>query len=90
VHSTVVRLTFRPPRVDLADQEAFVRMVRSVFTQRRKTLGNALKAFAGDSAADVLSRAGIDHRRRPETLELAEFAAVANAFAMFSGNHESG
>ena len=79
VHSAVVRLTFRPPRVEVPDQEAFVRLVRSVFTQRRKTIGNALKGFAaqtGHTAAAMLSAAGIDPQRRPETLELAEFAAL--------------
>ena len=81
VHSAVVRLGFRPPTVVLADPDGFVRMVRTVFTQRRKTIGNALKGFgdAGRPASDALATAGIDPRRRPETLELAEFAALANA-----------
>ena len=81
VHSAVVRLAFRPPRVELADPDGFVRMVRSVFTQRRKTLANALKRYAaagGRSAAEVLEEAGIDPRRRPETVTLAEFASLAN------------
>jgi 16S rRNA (adenine1518-N6/adenine1519-N6)-dimethyltransferase len=82
VHSAVVRLAFRPPKVDVGDPDAFVRMVRTTFTQRRKTLGNALKPFAADCgkvAVEVLTGIGIDPRRRPETLELAEFAAVAKA-----------
>jgi 16S rRNA (adenine1518-N6/adenine1519-N6)-dimethyltransferase len=82
VHSAVVRLAFRAPAVELADPEAFVRMVRSVFTQRRKTIGNALKGFAGESgrqAGEVLKAAGIDPQRRPETLKLIEFAALSNA-----------
>ena len=83
VHSAVVRLTFRPPQVELVDAGQFVRLVRSVFTQRRKTIGNALKGFAGEygrQATDVLKAAGIDPQRRPETLALEEFAAVANSF----------
>jgi 16S rRNA (adenine1518-N6/adenine1519-N6)-dimethyltransferase len=83
VHSAVVRLAFRPPKVQIDDPDAFVRMVRTTFTQRRKTVGNALKAFAsetGKDAASVLRGVGIDPQRRPETLELAEFAALANAF----------
>jgi 16S rRNA (adenine1518-N6/adenine1519-N6)-dimethyltransferase len=82
VHSAVVRLTFRPPKVDLGNPDAFVRMVRSVFTQRRKTIANALKGFAveaGRPATDALKVAGIDPQRRPETLELVEFAALSNA-----------
>jgi len=83
VHSAVVRLAFRPPTVDVGDPDAFVRMVRTTFTQRRKTLGNALKPFGveiGRPASEALAATGIDPQRRPETLELAEFAALARAF----------
>ncbi|HEX6213947.1 MAG TPA: 16S rRNA (adenine(1518)-N(6)/adenine(1519)-N(6))-dimethyltransferase RsmA [Vicinamibacterales bacterium] len=83
VHSAVVRLTFRPPKVQLDDPDAFVRMVRTTFTQRRKTVANALKAFAsetGQEAGAVLKAVGIDPQRRPEALELAEFGALSNAF----------
>ena len=83
VHSAVVQLTFRPPTVDIEDQEAFVRMVRSMFTQRRKTLLNALRTYATEtstSAGSALDAAGIDSRRRPETLELAEVARLSRAF----------
>jgi 16S rRNA (adenine1518-N6/adenine1519-N6)-dimethyltransferase len=84
VHSAVVRLTFRPPQVEIEDAERFVRMVRTMFTQRRKTAGNALKPFAAETDTDsaaILMRVGIDPNRRPETLELREFAALSNAFS---------
>jgi 16S rRNA (adenine1518-N6/adenine1519-N6)-dimethyltransferase len=84
VHSAVVRLTFRPPNVAIADQELFVRMVRTMFTQRRKTIANALKPFGVERGVEpvrVLSAAGIDPKRRPETLDLAEMAALAGAFS---------
>jgi 16S rRNA (adenine1518-N6/adenine1519-N6)-dimethyltransferase len=84
VHSAVVRLTFRGPAVRLVDERVFSALVRSVFTQRRKTLGNALKPFAetlGLGSRDVLRAAGIDPVRRPETLTLAEFGHLANLLA---------
>ena len=84
VHSSVVRLTFRPPAIDLADEDAFVAMVRSMFTQRRKTLSNALRAYAesrSHTAAVALSSAGIDPGRRPETLQLDELGRLARFFA---------
>lgn len=83
VQSSVVRLTFRPPTVEITDHEVFVKMVRTMFTQRRKTLSNALKPFAVDrgvAATAPLAAVGIDAMRRPETLTLAEMAALANAF----------
>ena len=84
VHSAVVRLTFRPPAVQLTDEALFEAMVRSMFTQRRKTLSNALKPFAetrGATAASALRDAGIDPQRRPETLQLDELARLAEFFA---------
>jgi len=83
VQSAVVRLSFRPPTVTIPDHAAFVRMVRSMFTQRRKTLLNALKPFAAERSADAgaaLTAAGIDPKRRPETLTMPEVAELARAF----------
>jgi 16S rRNA (adenine1518-N6/adenine1519-N6)-dimethyltransferase len=57
-------------------------MVRTVFTQRRKTIGNGLKGFAAEAGRDggqALAAAGIDPMRRPETLDLAEFATLSRA-----------
>ena len=84
VRSALLRLTFRPPPFELADAALFQRMVRSMFTQRRKTLANALASFAdeiGALPAPALAAAGIDPRRRPETLEVIEIARLADIFA---------
>jgi 16S rRNA (adenine1518-N6/adenine1519-N6)-dimethyltransferase len=83
VHSAVVSLRFRAPRVPVRDDAAFTAMVRSMFTQRRKTLSNALKPYAesrGTTAGLALGAAGIDSKRRPETLQLEELARLAAAF----------
>jgi 16S rRNA (adenine1518-N6/adenine1519-N6)-dimethyltransferase len=83
VHSSVIRLTFRPPVVRIADDALFESMVRTMFMQRRKTLANALKPFAASlhlDAAEALTRAGIDASRRPETLQLDELARLADVF----------
>jgi 16S rRNA (adenine1518-N6/adenine1519-N6)-dimethyltransferase len=84
VSSAVVRLIFRPPAVALSDEAIFTRMVRTMFTQRRKTTANALKPFAeplGVTSAEALEAAGLDGRRRPETLQLVELARLADVFA---------
>jgi 16S rRNA (adenine1518-N6/adenine1519-N6)-dimethyltransferase len=85
VHSSVIRLRFRPPTIDVGDYARFERLVRTLFQQRRKTAANALKplltsAGADAPAADALLRSvDIDPRRRPETLSLAELARLARA-----------
>jgi 16S rRNA (adenine1518-N6/adenine1519-N6)-dimethyltransferase len=84
VRSALIRLAFRPPPFALKDRALFERMVRSMFTQRRKTLANALGQFAveiGTLPADALAASGIDPRRRPETLEVIEIARLADTFA---------
>jgi 16S rRNA (adenine1518-N6/adenine1519-N6)-dimethyltransferase len=84
VRSALIRLSFRPPPFELKSAPLFERMVRSMFTQRRKTLVNALGPFAGEigiSAAAAAAAAAIDPRRRPETLEVIEIARLADTFA---------
>lgn len=82
VQSAVVQLRFRPARVAIADLATFDRVVRAAFLQRRKVLANALQpvaARAGTTAPALLARAGIDGRRRPETLALDEWARLSAA-----------
>jgi 16S rRNA (adenine1518-N6/adenine1519-N6)-dimethyltransferase len=84
VKSALIRLVFRPPSFAVTDERVFERMVRGMFTQRRKTLANALAPFGagiGVLAADALRAAHIDPRRRPETLEIVEIARLADVFA---------
>jgi 16S rRNA (adenine1518-N6/adenine1519-N6)-dimethyltransferase len=83
VHSAVVRLAFRAPAVAIRNEAGFEALVRSMFTQRRKTIANALRPFATSRGADAraaLEAAGIDPSRRPETLTLAELGALADSF----------
>jgi 16S rRNA (adenine1518-N6/adenine1519-N6)-dimethyltransferase len=87
VESAVVRAAFRAaPRVPLDDPASFVRLVKAAFAQRRKTLANALRgawpALGAAAVAERLAAAGIDGRRRAETLTLEEFGRLAPFFAV--------
>ncbi|ROR34669.1 16S rRNA (adenine(1518)-N(6)/adenine(1519)-N(6))-dimethyltransferase RsmA [Inmirania thermothiophila] len=80
VWSTVVRLEpLAAPAVAPALDGAFDRVLRAAFGQRRKTLRNAL---AGVLAEEAITAAGIDPRRRPETLTVEEFARLARQAAV--------
>jgi 16S rRNA (adenine1518-N6/adenine1519-N6)-dimethyltransferase len=83
VESTLLRLRFHPPHPVPSDHSTFVALTRAVFTRRRKTLANALRAFRVEapSPAAALSQAEIDGRRRPETLEIAELVRLADVYA---------
>ena len=82
VTSAVVRLRFRQPSAEVGDLVAFERVVRGLFLQRRKTLGNALVPVAdsfGRSAAEVIERAGLDPSKRPQQLTVADMAGLTRA-----------
>lgn len=83
VDSTVIRLDIRKEKpVRLISEEIFFAVVKAGFGQRRKTLLNSLTGVCGltkEETASILSAAGIDPMRRAETLNLEEFAALANA-----------
>jgi 16S rRNA (adenine1518-N6/adenine1519-N6)-dimethyltransferase len=80
VHSTVVRLTFRDPAWSIPDEAGFERLTKALFSQRRKTLLNAMRRH-DPAGATALAAAGLDPRRRPETLQLGEIARLAETLA---------
>ena len=80
VRSSVVRMTFGPPAVKLRDPDLFERVVKTMFSQRRKTLVNALKPLTPASGA-LLDQAGIARDRRPETLQVPDIARLTELLA---------
>jgi 16S rRNA (adenine1518-N6/adenine1519-N6)-dimethyltransferase len=80
---TSVVLAFEPlaqPRVPVADEAFFRRVVKGAFAQRRKTLRNTLLAagLGFDGLEKALADIGIDSGRRGETLDLEEFVRLAD------------
>lgn len=77
VESAFLRLLpYRTLPVPLDDPGLHARIVAAAFAQRRKTLRNALSGLVDP---ELLKRAEIDPGRRAETLEVADFARLANA-----------
>lgn len=85
VDSAVLKLTIRKETpVDLIDEKAFFACIKAGFGQRRKTLLNSLTGTYGlskDEIRTILEKAGIDPVRRAETLDMNEFADIANGVA---------
>lgn len=75
VTSAIVRLA--PTRKDIRakDVTLLAEMVNRAFSQRRKTVRNALKNFLN---VDELTLLGIDPKARPENLTLADYVVCAN------------
>ncbi len=82
VESAVVRCAPRDPAYAVDDEAFFLRFVKALFTQRRKTIRNAVRNTAHISGLDA-PEAVVDAAdegvlgRRPGTLEPATFAALA-------------
>jgi 16S rRNA (adenine1518-N6/adenine1519-N6)-dimethyltransferase len=80
VNSAVVRLVpYENPPVKVINQQHFALLVTQAFSQRRKTLRNSLK---GSLDIREIQVNGIDPQRRAETLQLFEFAKLANYFTL--------
>ena len=76
VESAFVRLEpYSQPIVHVLNQAAFETLVKQAFSQRRKTLRNTLRELL---YTEGISRLGIDPAARAESLEIDDFAALAN------------
>jgi len=85
VDSAVIRLDIRDePPVFVQNEDAFFRIVKAAFAQRRKTVLNSLSAslpLNKEAAAQLLDSACVSANARAEQLTLDDFAAIANALA---------
>jgi 16S rRNA (adenine1518-N6/adenine1519-N6)-dimethyltransferase len=79
VDSAVVHMVpLGADRLRAKDEVLFAQIVGGAFSQRRKTLRNAARAFVSEAA---FASAGIDPQRRGETLSVAEFVSLADSVA---------
>ena len=82
VDSIVIALRIRPERkYKVDDEDLYFKVVKAAFGQRRKTLLNSISSMGNlskDQVKEDLEEAGIDPKRRGETLSLDEFAILSN------------
>ncbi len=84
VTSAVVRLAplgDRRPAID--DEKLLGRLVATAFSQRRKTVRNALKTVLDENELRSL---GIDPGKRPEMLAIADYVGLANYVSRRGGD----
>ncbi len=76
VDSAVVRLRPHPIKnLTACDPAHLAKVVTTAFTQRRKTLRNALRLLIDEPS---LRELGIDPELRPENLTVADYVAISN------------
>ena len=83
VTSSVIRLTPKSKPEEVKNEDAFFRVVRAAFAQRRKTLLNSLSSVMGASHSkeelrNAIIACGLPEDVRGERLGIPEFAALAN------------
>lgn len=85
VDSALLKLRMREaPKVAVENEALFFSIVRTAFRTRRKMLKNSLvrgRFASAEVLATVLEELAIAPQRRAETLDIAEFAALANALS---------
>jgi len=85
VDSAIVRLeVFREPAVAVKDTGQFFQIVKAGFSQKRKQLRNALSAglrLEAEQVDEWLAQAGVDPKRRAETLTLEEWGVLARLWS---------
>lgn len=93
VDSAVIDIRiFEQKPYEARDPQMFRRLIKAAFSQRRKTLHNAIKTagIAPDIMAQAMLECDIDPKRRGETLSVAEFVALANQVtALMASSNES-
>lgn len=83
VDSAVIRLDIsEKPRIDVSDEKLFFKMVKSAFSQRRKTISNSITSGLSISKDDfkiACENAGVSPQARAEALTLEELGKLSNA-----------
>ena len=81
VDSIVIRLDkLDAPKVNVDNEKLFFDIIRNSFNMRRKTLWNGVKSIGPDKEKleAAFEKAGVDPKRRGETLSIEEFATLSN------------
>ena len=84
VDSMILRIDLFPsPLIPIPQLDFFFQLIKAGFSQKRKTLRNALSAglrLPPPKVALILLEAGIDPKRRAETLEISEWRKLIPHF----------
>jgi 16S rRNA (adenine1518-N6/adenine1519-N6)-dimethyltransferase len=85
VDSALVLIERRDPPQTAALRAQVFEVVDTAFAERRKALRGLLRGLLGsaDGAESVLAAAGVEPLARGETLDIARFARLAEAIALF-------
>jgi len=81
VDSVVIKLDLlNKPRVKLKDEKLFFNLIKTGFSQRRKTINNSLSSggIEKEKLIRILEKLNIDYKKRVENLSIEDFANISN------------
>ena len=81
VDSVVIKLELLDkPRVEVKDKEVFFGIIKSAFSQRRKTINNSLASgiYTKEQIINCLNNLGINPMLRAENLSIQDYADISN------------
>jgi 16S rRNA (adenine1518-N6/adenine1519-N6)-dimethyltransferase len=84
VDSVILKISLKPtPKFKLENEAFFLRVVKALFSKRRKMIINSLRSYLPDLAPDLireeLSNQNIDYKLRAEDLEIEEIVKLSNS-----------
>lgn len=82
VHSAIIKLEIRnTPQIEPPD--LFIKLIKKAFSQKRKTLGNSLNSLHGfnkTSIENILAKADLDAKIRPQNLDFDDWNRLTALF----------
>lgn len=73
VTSCFIRILFRPPAIQVADEQKLFKLIRTAFSQRRKKISNSIKTLFHRDLAEAFSNCGLSGKERAEDLSLKNY-----------------
>lgn len=90
VDSAVVRVDLYPkPALPQENLDTFFKLAKAGFSQKRKTLRNAISAslrWSPEKTASMLQAASVDPQRRAETVSIEEWGRIVDVYQKTPGN----
>ena len=88
VESAIVKISKKDKKsVDVKNEQLFFEIIKTNFTQRRKTILNSLSSIIDkETLKNILKECKIEESARGENLSLEQFALIANKFDEISKN----
>ncbi len=79
VTSCFMKLSFKPPKFKIANEDKLFVLIRTAFNQRRKRVSNSLKSILGHNSDEIFKKCKLTGEERAENLSLENFVDLFTA-----------